>query len=138
MPNFNGIKLCQDANTVCKFKDLHHVNVVAGHHEILVDEPGTVGDGGNSGFQAFNLSVQFGPLGIALVGFDLHGPHWHAPHGRGLFNPKSQQLAKWRSRLDAAAGDVAALGIEVINCSAESALTQYPKLPIQEVLRRWT
>ena len=44
---------------------------------------GTVGWGGNSGFQALNMVVNFGCKRIILVGFSLIGKaglHWHDPY----------------------------------------------------------
>ena len=40
-------------------------------HDLLFQEPGVVGSGGNSGFQMINLAAQFGATGIALIGFDM-------------------------------------------------------------------
>jgi hypothetical protein len=104
---------------------------------ILTDAPGVIGGGGNSGFQAINLAVQFGAARIVLVGFDMtlaHGAHWHGRHPARLNNPTMVTTAKWRERLDAVAPAFAALGIEVLNASPISALTAYRKVSIEEAL----
>jgi hypothetical protein len=102
----------------------------------LLFEPGLLGAGGASGFQALNLAVQFGAADIALVGFDARvdlGAHWHGPHV-GLRNPSALTAKSWARHLDAAAPDLTARGIRVVNCSPISALTAYPKLDLREWL----
>lgn len=104
---------------------------------MLVDEPGVIGSGGNSGFQALNLAVQFGARTIVLVGYDYRidqGLHWHGRHKAGLNNPTQHNIARWRRRLDDQAGRLAALGVEVLNASPVSALTAFPKVSLAEVL----
>ena len=99
--------------------------------------PGTVGWAGNGGFHALNLAAQMAPRRILLVGFDMRtdrGLHWHGPHPAGLNNPKAQSAERWRVCTDAAAGALARLGVEVINCSAVSALTAYPKMDFMEAI----
>lgn len=108
-----------------------------GCDQILIDHPGILGDGGNSGFQAINLAVQCGAAKIILIGFDMRldlGLHWHGKHGRGLNNPSERNLARWRRILDASAPRLAELGVSVINCSAVSALEAYPKMRLSEAL----
>lgn len=99
--------------------------------------PGTIGRGGNSGFQALNLALQFGARRIVMVGFDMsarHGVHWHGAHGKGLVNPAAANLARWRRVLDAQAPALAALGVRVIVAGQESALTAYPKMDLMQAI----
>lgn len=105
---------------------------------MITKTPGMVGDGGNSGFHAINLALQWGALKIVLVGFDYtlaRGVHWHGRHGGRLNNPTEFITRKWRQRLDAAAPTFAERGIEVINASPHSTLTAYPKLNLLEAIR---
>lgn len=107
---------------------------------MLFDEPGLVGSGGNSGFQATNIVAQFGANRILLVGFDMHtasGVHWHGPHGKNLINPSDVNLTRWRRVLDRAAETLRRLGIDVVNASPESALNAYPKMTIDQAMTRW-
>lgn len=106
------------------------------HNGMIFDEPGVVGAGGSSGFQAINLAVQFGARDIALVGFDARvdlGVHWHGRHER-TGNPTESTAAIWSHHLDAAAPVLAAHGVRVVNCSPVSALTAYPKMNIEQWL----
>jgi hypothetical protein len=105
--------------------------------ERLIFEPiGRIGaGGGNSGFQAVNLTMQFGANPIYLVGVDYCGEHWHGPHVRPLRNPSGQQFSKWRKYFDDAAEDFKAHGVEVINLSDVSTLENYKKCSIHEVIK---
>jgi len=120
------------------FPGLRQVGIARGRDEILLDEPGVLGDGGNSGFQAINLALQYGSAKLILVGFDMRldlGVHWHGKHGRGLNNPTARNLAKWRGIIDGCAPRLSELGVAVINASAVSALEAYPKMSLIEALQ---
>lgn len=104
---------------------------------VLVSKFGEIGWGGNSGFGAVNLAVQFGVNRIILVGFDCRidkGRHWHADHPISLNNPTEKTTARWRRVLDEAAPTFRGLDIEVLNASPVSALISYPKVTLEEAL----
>lgn len=102
--------------------------------EIATDDPhrmrrgpvGTIGHGGNSGYQAVNLAAQWGARVIYLAGLDYCGGHWHEDHPARLRNPPPDYLDEWAAHLDAAACTLAAWGIEVINLSSTSTLRAFP------------
>lgn len=138
LAEFKGRRLTHDATACVAFPGIDQVAIARGRDEILTDAPGVIGDGGNSGFQAINLAVQFGAAKIILIGFDMRidrGLHWHGKHGRGLNNPSDLNVAKWRRVIDGAAPRLASLGVAVINCSAVSALEAFPKLNLLEALQ---
>lgn len=96
-----------------------------------------MGDGGNSGFQALNLAIQFRATRVVLVGFDMNldrGVHWFGRHPQGLNNPTAENCLQWRLRLDGVAESIKALGVKVLNCSPVSALENYPKMSLAEAL----
>lgn len=74
-------------------------------------KPGFVSTGGgNSGYQALSLAMQWGCDPIILVGFtmgyDGQRKHWHADHKGN--NPRPEQLASWARNfayLNQTAGD---------------------------------
>lgn len=112
------------------------VEVVRSEDRLLVDFFGTIGWGGNSGFAALNLAVQFGARRLVLVGFDMRldrGMHWHGAHGPELHNPNREVIARWRRVIDQAAPTLDALGVTVLNASPISALTAYPKIDFEAV-----
>ncbi len=101
-----------------------------------MDDIGVVGWGGCSGFQALNMVAQFGCKRILLVGFDAtvkNGLHWHPAHA-GFANPTKDKTLRWQRCLDGAAKVLFDLNIVVINCSTQSALKKYPKIPFDDVL----
>jgi hypothetical protein len=136
-PEFAGLKLSTEIKVSQQEWGVHHVGLNKGSDMMEFKKLGTVGWGGNSGFHCFNLAVQFGAAKIIFVGLDMtvaHGAHWHGKHPDGLNNPSRGNTARWRRAVDAPAREVAALGIQVINCSPISALQNYPKMTFAEAL----
>jgi hypothetical protein len=135
---FQGLKVTSDAGHA-KRLGIRSVAVARETdptaHSVRVNGP--IGHGGNSGFQAINLAVQFGVRRLVLVGFDLQGGHWHEKHSLPLINPRPQTLDKWRQRLDGQAEPLRRLGVVVVNASETSALQAFPKMSIDEALVRW-
>lgn len=105
---------------------------------VLMGRPGTIGWGGNSGFQALNFALQTGPARILLAGFDLHlraGVHWHPDHPAPLGNPTdSAKLERFREAIEGIAPVAHGAAIEVINCTPGSALRSFPRLDLAEAL----
>jgi hypothetical protein len=90
--------------------------------------------GGNSGYQAINLAYLMGAAKIILLGYDMHNngmAHFFGDHPKGLSNGRYDQYVSNFTRL---AKDLAAAGIEVINCTPDSALTQFAKKDFQAIL----
>lgn len=139
MPGFKGLKVTQDVVACQKFPDLRKVELDPEVHRMRA-EPGFIGSGKNGGFQAWNLAVQFGARRIVLVGFDVRldtGVHWHGLHQGKLRNPAQSVVSKWREYLDGAADDLRGIGVDVVNASADSLLTAYRKMPLNEALDQW-
>lgn len=135
--DFRGLKLSQDKIAKRSFSDVELVEVVRHHDKLLIEKPGVVGWGGNSGFHALNLAVQFGAAKIILVGYDMtlkHGLHWHERHPEGMHNPSDGNVARWRRVTDEAAVFLKELRVTVINASPISALVAYPKMTLREAL----
>lgn len=139
---FEGLKLSADVEACVRYRDVHKVEVRHGPN-FIADDPGIIATGspdnggGNSGFHAINLAIQFGVTRIVLVGFDMRsdlGLHWHGPHDRGLNNPNLKNMIKWRRALDGNADLVRGLGIEMFNASSVSMLTAYPLVRLEDVL----
>ena len=138
-PGFAGIKVAGEKRAAEQYHDVHHAEVRAHNDRFLFDPLGTIGSGGNSGFQTINLGLQFGARKFILVGYDMQidsGLHWHGAHGKNLSNPTPVNVARWRRVLDGVAGELKALGAEVYNASAVSALTEYPKISFSEAVQK--
>lgn len=108
---------------------------------MLFDEPGIIGSGGNSGFQAINIVAQFGATRVLLIGFDMHtgnGVHWYgANRWRNANNPSAGNLMRWRDALTHQSKVLARMGIDVVNVSPDSALRCFPIKTIEQALEDW-
>lgn len=143
LPKYTGLKVAFEQTLKPLFPDIKFVDIDV-HKKvdrILTDRPGLIGSGGNSGFQAVNLAVQFGAKRILLVGFDMHdrsGVHWYGrAGGMGRNNPDENNFRRWRAAFAASVPDFEALGIEVINTAPYSSLTCFKKQSIEATLQDW-
>lgn len=96
-------------------------------------------NGGNSGYQAINLAYLWGARRLVLLGFDCKKDkagkrHWFGEHPSPLTLTQESTYADWRRNFTALAADLKKEGVEVINCSPDSALACWPRLPISQVL----
>ena len=137
VPEFKGLKTCSEyrATRVPEW-DIKYVQVTKGDDRINFTDMGKLGWGGNSGFHALNMAIQFGCKKILLVGFDMtiaYGIHWHGPHPSG-HNPRNSTVQRWRRAFDGSARAIEARGIDVINCSHISTLLQYRKMTFEDAL----
>lgn len=109
--------------------------------EFLLDEPGLIGSGRNSGFQAFNLAVQFGAKRILLVGYDMTtrpGVHWYGRNSWvGANNPDDNWFRTCVGFMTAAGSVCQKIGVEVVNASPYSEIRCFPKMSIDDTLARW-
>jgi len=143
--DFPALKISQDKDAVARFPDIKRIKVklVKGIiiHDLLMDEWGEVGGGGNSGFQCINLLAQSGVTAIALLGFDMcnrNGQiHWHGRHPSPMNNPIEYNYQQWRDRLHQVKPKLDVLGIDIVNCSPISTLQYYPRVSVDEMLARW-
>lgn len=140
LPKFSGIKI-HHGNAASRLPGMHRALIEMTRDNILVDEPMTIGNGGNSGFQALNLAVQFGATDIILLGIDCHergGVHWY---GRNTWlnanNPMGTNYARWMKGFETAKQDLNKLGVTVINASMESAVKSFRKQTLAETLNEW-
>ena len=138
VPEFAGLKVSQDDRLADRPDwGIRLVTVRTNQDRLLTSTPGEIGWGGNSGFSALNLAVQFGCKRIILVGMDMRidqGLHWHGKHSPGLNNPTEETTRRWRRVIDGQAPALQALGVEVVNVSPHSALHAYPKMTLEEAL----
>lgn len=136
--DFAGLKVTQDNRAHQIFRDVRRV-VSARVDALLLAQKGVIGWGGNSGFQAINLAVQWGAKRLILVGYDMTlagGSHWHGDHaGTGrCTDPNVANVARWCRAVDGIAPHLASAGVSVANCSPVSRLQAYPKETFAEAL----
>lgn len=139
---YAGIRVCYDARIRTNYPGIYTIDIDKKQDTILFEPPGIVGSGGNSGFQALNLAVQFGARRIVLTGYDVDGSrglHWYGHNnGPGRTNPNDDNFKRWRAAFEASASLLIEHEIEVINTSEPSALKCFPKESLESVLRRWS
>lgn len=83
---------------------------------------------GNSGYQAANLAFLLGARRICLLGFDMQPKdgvnHFHGDHRGGtLTNPNNGLYRDWIKGFSELHEALAGEGVELVNCSRETALT---------------
>jgi hypothetical protein len=85
--------------------------------------------GGNSGYQAMNLAYLWGAKRIVLLGFDCQNvngqAHWFGQHPPQLNRVQPFQI--WINHFNHLAKELEAEGVEVINCSPDTALECFRK-----------
>ena len=93
-----------------------------------------VHSGGNSGYQAINLALHLGATRIILLGFDMHC-HSGLSHFFGDHPPNFISNTKYE-RFIAAYRTIKPeqYGIEILNCSRETALDMFPRHNLEDVL----
>ncbi len=99
------------------------------------DEKDSIYTLGNSGAQAIQLAVKAGAARVLLLGMDMSGGHWHGEHSAPLRSTHPDIYAVWRDWMGTLAAGLEQRGIEVLNCSPDSALTCWPKVGLDEALR---
>lgn len=137
LTEFHGLKVCYAGNNLAGYPEIRRIEIDK-HTDKLLFETGKTGSGGNSGFQALNLAVQWGARRILLIGFDMtdaSGVHWY---GRNSWhqanNPNESNFKRWIAAFGAAAPVLAKMGVEVINCSVHSAMKCFPRRSIEDAL----
>ncbi len=140
---FPGLKVC-----CCSIpdKDRAWVKVLGRERNRprgISESPYNVSWNGNSGAAAISMAVHAGAKRIILVGFDMKlsedkRQHWHDLYGKGVYdNPKKMMKLPFQRHLrgfEFIAKDAKRLGVEIINASPDSAITQFPKMSIKELL----
>jgi hypothetical protein len=93
----------------------------------------------NAGAGAINLASLFGAKRILLLGFDMKADsngHTHWQTGRPGYRHDTEQkhFDRFLKCFSKIAVDAARLGIEILNVNPDSALDDFPKVSLKEVL----
>lgn len=106
----------------------------------LSEDPGAICNGSNSGYQAINLAVHLGAKRIVLLGYDMqvNGDRLHWQPRTDMQNVQSFQrtlqnvmLPKFESLRE----PLRRAGVEVVNCTVNSAMKIWPYRPLEQVLQ---
>lgn len=130
--HFQGLKYSLHVVGTRKPKDV--LLLKKGDRFGFASDPRVLNHGGNGGYQAVHLAAHFGVRRIVLLGYDMKMTggryHWHRDHP----HPTPNIYGGWRHAFATLAGPLRAAGIEVINCTRETALTCFPTAPLESVL----
>lgn len=100
----------------------------------LSTNPETLALGHHSGYQAMNLAVLLGASKIILLGYDMQPTggqdHFFGKHPHGNTPPFALFLASFAQIVE----PLRELGVAVVNASRDTALTLFPRQPIEEAL----
>lgn len=91
--------------------------------------------GGNGGYQALNIAVLMGASRVLLLGYDMRvgakgKQHWHADHPMTMRSPYQTFQRAYPTLVE----PLKKAGVEVINCSRDTAITCFPRMPIDQAL----
>lgn len=136
-PDFGGRKFTQSEVAVERY-GLEYIRVES--HDPgagISTDPSVLYSGGNSGHQAVGLGYLLGCRRFILLGFDCGGSkghHWFGSHPDGLNNPTN--FPNWLERFEVMADDAKRLGVEIINCSRQTAITCFPRMSLDDALEQ--
>jgi len=108
----------------------------------ISNDPTTVSWNNNSGSAAISLAFHFGAKRIILLGFDMaldanNVSHWHGSHlpaGQRVKPRKAPPFKRHMMGFPIIAEDAKKLGLTILNASPISAITEFPKIDIKELL----
>lgn len=127
---FAGLKACLEETPFADVLLLRN-----GGKQGFDTDPSTLRTGGNSGYGAVHIAAHAGAARILLCGFDMRGGHWHSPHQWPLYQGGEGHFPKWIARFATLAPELAARGIEVLNCTPDSALDVFPMARLEDALQ---
>jgi hypothetical protein len=108
----------------------------------ISDNPDMVCWNNNSGAAAISVAVNAGAKRVILLGFDMKlgedkMQHWHDLYGKGecIDQRRIQKLPFDRHLRSfmAVKADAKKRGVEILNCSPESMITEFPKFSMKEL-----
>lgn len=133
-PEFSGQKWTQ-SDIAAREYGLRHIEGINAPGFSL--RPGLIHYGANGGYQAINLALHFGAEQIILLGFDMQRSgdgkkHWFGEHPEPL--NMHDGFDSWIAAFETTPASLLAAGVDVINCSRDTALTCFPRRALREVI----
>ena len=116
------------------------------HARGISDNPKAVSWNGNSGAAAISIAANAGEKRIILLGFDMklgnnNNQHWHDLYGRNASRDNRDPRKPFRlpferhlRGFDDIAKDAKRRDIEIVNANPDSAITQFRKFTLKELL----
>lgn len=140
LPDFTGRKFAiEDCKAAVAFAKHNSrwpdIELIDNTGEVgLEADPRGVRTGKNSGYQAINLAVHLGASRIVLLGYDMQHTggrhHWFGVHPWNT----APACERFRPFFDHLVAPLAALQIQVLNATRETALTCWPRVSLEDAL----
>lgn len=96
----------------------------------LTLDPTKVALGLNGVYQSINVAVHLGATRVLLLGVDMRGGHFFGQHPDNSAPPFSMCLQRFATLVE----PLQTAGVEVINCSRETALKVFPRMALEAAL----
>lgn len=96
----------------------------------LIPRTGPIYTHTNSGLLGIEVARTLGATRVLLLGFDMMGSHFFGPHPKPMRNTTEQRFKVFRDQFR----DYPLNGLDVVNCTAGSALTCYPMARLEDVI----
>jgi len=139
--SFKGKKYTQDKNwsdspSYQGIKEKHQITTIESRGGAgLSTDKNYVYQGGNSGYQAINLAYHLGAKKIILIGYDQKPSndgryHWFGHHPSEV----KSNYHSWSQGYQSIANQLPELGIEIINCTIDTALTCFPRQKLEDII----
>lgn len=100
------------------------------------DNPSCLRTGNNSGYQAVHIAAHAKAARILLCGMNMGGENWHGRHPAPLRTTTAEEFSRWLRKWDTLAPILRDKGIEVWNCTPDSALQCFPYVDLETALQR--
>lgn len=128
------VTILSNVDSLMEFEELHYVE--NGGYGLIDPRATHVRTGKNSAYQAMHIAVHLGVKRILMCGLDMRPvngrEHWHDDHPDGV--RKTMPFNVWITLFNQAAPFLRARGIEVINCTPDSALHCFKKQRLEDAL----
>lgn len=145
LAEFSGLKVtCHERPSKAKYakENIKYLPKNPKWGKGISPNPSTVSWNGNSGAAAISVAVHTGVKRIILVGFDMklnenYKQHWHGLYGtagRKDGNPRGLPFHRHLLGFKAIHRDSLIRGVEILNACPGSAITQFRKVTVKELL----
>lgn len=113
------------------------------HEGVTADQTQGISWNQNTGLAAINLTLYLGGVRVILLGFDMKPDSHGRTHHHGFHPQKSPwvngvaqnpPLQSYLDKIPLVKQEAGALGLEIINCSPDSAIQEFPRLHLSSVL----
>jgi hypothetical protein len=112
------------------------------HSRGISPNPKMISWNGNSGAAAISLAVHTGAKRIVLLGFDMklngnNDQHWHNIYGKAHLDETKMRKLPFDRHLrgfPVIAQDAKQMGVEILNANPDSAINDFPKFSVKELL----